>query len=88
MARVDQWVAFSGWLSSVRVMIASIAVSSVARGAPERGRSTRPSRRWARKRARQVVTLGRLIPRLRAMPVFVEPGSAQASTIRARWASA
>ena len=30
MARVDQWVVFSGWLSTVSVIIPSIAVSSTA----------------------------------------------------------
>ena len=55
-----------------------MADSATARGAPERGKWTRPSRRWARKRARHVVTLIRLTPRSRATPPLVEPNQAAA----------
>lgn len=77
MARVDQCVAPSGWVSNVSTSRRSLSSSPIVRGAPERGASTSPSSRGAAKRARQVVTPGRPTPRERApRPPWLRPARA------------
>ena len=76
-----------GRLSRVSTITASIRASSIVRGAPERGSSRSPSIRCSTKRWRHLPTVsGHPEPRRRP-PCFCPP-SAQASTIRARSASA
>jgi hypothetical protein len=87
ISRVDQWVASVGVSSKVLTTTRSTCSSVIVRGAPGRGSSTNPSSRWATKRARHLVTVGRERPSRSATSVLEVP-SAQASTIRQRSASA
>ena len=57
MARVLQCVACAGVVSRVRVTIRSTAASVTVRGAPGRGSSSSPSRRWVIKRWRHFPTV-------------------------------
>src|SRR5574340_742423 len=57
MARVLQWVAWVGVVSRVWVTIRSTAASVTVRGAPGRGSSNSPSRRWVTKRCRHLQTV-------------------------------
>ena len=86
--RVLQCVAFSGAASSVVMTARSTCSSVIVRGAPGRGSSSNPSGPRSANRRRQIATVGRLTPRAMATPPFVAPGSAQASTMRARKARA
>lgn len=88
MLRVLQGVASLGWLSRVRATRRSTSASPTVRGAPGRGASERPARRCSAKRPRHSITLGRLTFKVRATALLVAPGSAQASTMRARVATA
>ncbi|MNL40500.1 hypothetical protein D3C87_1628530 [compost metagenome] len=54
MSRVLQWVAPSGIDSSVRAITASTRASSMLRGAPGRGASSKPSKHSWTKRARHL----------------------------------
>ena len=88
MDRVDQWLSWLGGGSSrVVVITCSTWVSVIVRGRPGRGSSDRPSSRWRTNRPRHLVTVWGQIPSCSATALFVAP-SAQASTIRARKASA
>jgi hypothetical protein len=87
MERVLQCVASAGVASSVAVTTSATLSSPSWRGAPGRGSSTRPSRRSAAKRLRQVATVRREIPSRSAIARLVRP-SAASSTIPARSASA
>jgi hypothetical protein len=86
--RVLQWVASAGVASSVVATACSTCSSVIVRGAPGLGSSSRPSSPRSAKRRRHSATVGRLTPSAAATPPFVEPGSAQARTMRARVASA
>ena len=85
-SRLDQCVAPSGVSSRVRTTTSSTWASVMVRGTPGRGSSPSPSSRFARKRARHLVTVPRFT-RSRAATAMLEPPSAQARTIRARSAS-
>ena len=85
-SRFDQWVAPSGVSSRVRTTTSSTWASVIVRGTPGRGSSPSPSSRFARNRARHLVTVVRLTPSRAATAILGAP-SAQASTIRARSAS-
>jgi hypothetical protein len=85
--RVDQCVASLGVVSKVLTITSSTRASVTVRGRPGRGSSTRPSSRCAAKRARHLVTIGRVTPSRSAISVFFRP-SAASSTIRDRCASA
>jgi hypothetical protein len=85
-SRLDQCVAPSGVSSKVRTITSSTWASVMVRGTPGRGSSPSPSSRFARKRARHLLTVPRFT-RSRAATAILEPPSAQASTIRARSAS-
>jgi hypothetical protein len=85
--RVDQWVAFFGFSSSVFTMTRSTSASVIFRGTPGRGSSDRPSRPRSMKRRRQVRTVSGVIPSRRDTSMMECP-SAHSSTIRDRWASA
>ena len=56
IVRVLQCVAPAGTLSSVLAITASMRASSIVRGAPGRGASSSPSRRYSTKRARHFDT--------------------------------
>ena len=58
----------------------------IVRGAPGRGSSVSPSRRWATNRERHLPTVGRVIPSRRATSVLLAP-DAHSSTIRDRSAN-
>ena len=88
MERVLQCVASGGVASSVSVITRSTSASVIARGAPGRGSSSKPSGPRSAKRRRQIRTVGRLTRSARATPLLVAPGSAQASSMRARRARA
>ena len=85
--RVLQCVAAAGMVSSVVVTTSAIFSSPIWRGAPGRGASTRPSRRFAANRLRHIATVTRVIPSRSAITRLVMP-SAASSTISARIASA
>ena len=85
--RVDQWVASLGFSSRVFTMTASIWSSVTVRCAPGRGSSKRPSRRRSTKRRRHLPTVAWFTRSSAATTVEAFP-DAQASTIRARSASA
>ncbi len=87
MERVLQWVAPAGTLSNVLAITASMRVSSMLRGAPGRGASSRPSSRCSTKRARHFETVCG-VTRWRAATTLLSAPAAQAKTIRARSASA
>lgn len=87
MVRVLQWVAPAGDDSSVLIITASIRVSSMPRGAPGHGASSRSSRRCSTKRARHLDTICGVI-RWRAAPLVVNTVSAHPSTMRACKANA
>jgi len=84
---VLQWVASAGLVSRVRVSTASTSASVTVRGAPGRGSSSNPSRRWVRKRVRHLPTVWWVTPSPCATAVFGLP-LAHSNTIRARWAKA
>jgi hypothetical protein len=86
--RVLQCLASAGVASRVVATACSTCSSVIVRGAPGRGSSSRRSGPRSAKRRRQSATVGRLTPSAAATPPFVEPGSAQARTMRARVASA
>ena len=86
--RVLQCVAFGGAASRVVTTARSTCSSVIRRGAPGRGSSSSPSGPCSANRLRQVATVGRLTPSAWATPLLVAPGAAQASTMRARMASA
>ncbi len=85
MVRVLQCVAFSGRVSSVRVITASTLASVSLRGWPERGASPKAPRRPSRKRCRHLPTVWSVTPRLAATAVLFKP-AAPSSTMRERWA--
>lgn len=86
--RVDQCVSpVGGVWPRVLATSASTCSSVILRGAPERGRSTRPSSRSATNRDRHLRTVSRETPRSSATRAFDRP-SAHASTIRDRSTSA
>lgn len=87
MVRVLQWVAPRGVVSRVRVITRATAASLIRRGAPGRGSSRSPSRRFARNRARHFPTVCWVSPRRWATVAFAYP-AAHMSTSRARWARA
>lgn len=87
IARVLHWVASRGVDSSVRRTTRSTSVSRILRGAPGRGSSSKPDRRFCTKRPRHRPTVWRVTPAARAMASFV-CSVAHASTMRARWARA
>jgi hypothetical protein len=87
MARVLQCVAWVGVLSRVWVTIRSTAVSVTVLGAPGRGSSSSPSRRWVIKRCRHLQTVCGATRTARATARFVRP-SAQVRIIPARCTTA
>jgi hypothetical protein len=86
MPRELQCVRPVGNVSSVAVTTSAIFSSLTVRGAPERGSSSRPSRRRSANRLRQVVTVTRVMPSRSAIARLLMP-SAASSTISARTAS-
>ena len=71
MPRELQWVAFSGQLSSVLMITASMRSSSIVKGAvPERGSSYSPATRCSTKRRRHLPTVCRSKPSLAATSLF------------------
>src|SRR5581483_9410513 len=87
IARVLQWVASGGFVSSVRLSTASTAASVTVRGAPGRGSSSNPSRRLVTKRVRHLPTVCFVSRRSCATRVLLLP-AAQLRISRARCASA
>jgi len=86
--RVDQWVSWSGGgRSRVATITCSTWSSAIVRGRPGRGSSARPSSRSRTNRPRPLATVCGQIPSRVATATLVAP-CAQASTIRARKASA
>jgi hypothetical protein len=85
-SRLDQCAEPSGTSSRVRTTTSSTWASVIERGTPGRGSPVSPSRRFSRNRPRQQATVLRSA-RSRAATATLLPPSAQASTIRARWAS-
>ncbi len=85
--RVDQWVASSGFSSSVFTITASTWSSVMERGTPGRGSSDSPPRRCSTKRRRHLPTMASLTPSFEPTSRLVSP-LAQHSTIRARMAIA
>lgn len=83
IARVLQCVASRGFDSSVFAMTRSTSASEIVRGAPGRGSSSSPSRRFSRKRARQRLTMPRVTRSATPTSVLFLP-SAHARTMRAR----
>lgn len=83
MVRVLQWVAFSGRVSSVRVMTASTFSSVTFRGWPERGASPRAPGRPSRNRSRHLPTVWRVTLSLAATEVLLLPAP-HSRTMRAR----
>ena len=79
--------AAAGMVSSVVVTTSAIFASPIWRGAPGRGASTRPSRRFAANRLRHIATVTRVIPSRSVIARLVMPAAAS-STISARIASA
>jgi hypothetical protein len=80
--RLDQWVTprdFGGGLS----VADTIAAGSTVRGRPDRGASASPPIPLRSYRARQAITVCRVIPTRRPISAFGRP-SAASSTIRAR----
>ena len=87
MPRVLQWVAFGGVVSGVLVTTVSTCSSVTERGAPQRGSSSRPSRRFSTNRRRHLPTVWAATRSSWATAAFVLP-AAQAGTIRLRRAVA
>ena len=87
MARVLQCVASRGVVSKVSVTTRSTAASVTVRGAPGRGSSSNPSRRFATKRLRHLPTVCLVTRSSRATAVFVFP-AAHSRITRARRAVA
>src|SRR2546426_526654 len=85
--RVLQCVASRGVVSSVTRITRSTSSSVIRRGAPGRGSSSSPSRRWPRNRVRHLPMVCLVSRSSRATPVFVLP-AAHSSTNRARSARA
>src|SRR6266508_924057 len=85
--RVLQCVASRGVVSSVTRITRSTSASVIRRGAPGRGSSSNPSRRWPRKRVRHLPMVCLVRRNSRATTVFVLP-AAHSSTKRARSARA
>jgi hypothetical protein len=85
--RVLQCVASIGIVSSVLVTTSAILSSPILRGAPQRGSSSRPSKRFFANRRRQVPTVSREMPSSSAIAQLFMPSAAN-STICARSASA
>ena len=85
--RVLQCVASAGVVSNVSVTTLSTSASVILRGAPDRGSSTRPSKRRSKNRDRHFPTVGFDRFNSAATSVFVLP-SAHLRTIRARCANA
>jgi len=83
----DQCVALSGLDSKVVTRTSSTWSRLTDAGRPDRGSSTRPSRRSATNRRRHFPTVGTLTPRS-AATAWLEAPSEQASTILARDANA
>ncbi len=83
----DQWVASAGFSWRVLTITSSTLSSPILRGAPGRGSSNRPSRRWTTKRRRHLPTVAWLTPSLAATSWLVAPLAA-ARMMRARRASA
>src|SRR5271170_7990952 len=85
--RVLQCVAWDGIVSRVFVTTSAILSSPILRGAPQRGSSSRPSKRCAANRLRHVKTVIREVPISSAMAQLFRPSAAR-RTIAARIASA
>jgi hypothetical protein len=85
--RVDQWVSAPGVDSNVSTNTASMVSSAIVRSAPGRGASLSPSSRSVANRRRHFDTVAGCTRSAVATSWFVAP-SAQANTIRDRWASA
>src|SRR6266540_6178918 len=85
--RVLQCVAWAGIVSSVLVTTSAILSSPILRGAPGRGSSSRPSKRFPANRRRHVPTVSREIPSSSAIAQLLSPSAAK-STISVRIASA
>src|SRR4029453_15313880 len=83
----DQCVAFFGVSSRVATTTSSTWSRAIDGGRPGRSSSTSPSRRLATNRDRHLPTVAGCTPSSEATGVLAWP-SAQASTIRERWASA
>src|SRR5664279_2503151 len=83
----DQGVAFLGVDSSVATTTSSTCLSVTVAGRPDRGSSTRPSRRNSTNRARHLPTVGADTPSAAATSLLLRP-DAHPSTIRDRRASA
>ena len=86
MMRVLQCVAPSGTDSSVLAITASTCASTIVRGAPVRGASSRPASRCSTYRARHLPTVCG-VTRCRDATALLSWPSARARTLRARRAS-
>jgi hypothetical protein len=84
--RVLQCVASAGIVSSVLVTTSVIFSSSILRGAPQRGSSSRPSKRFLANRFRHSPTVSRETPSVAAIAQLFMPSAAN-RTISARIAS-
>jgi hypothetical protein len=80
--RVLQCVSPGGVVSSVLTITASMVSSAIVRGAPTRGSSYNPSRRWSTNCTRHFATVVFVVRRRRA--TTVSEASTQANTMRAR----
>ncbi len=83
MRRVDQWVPWSGSVSSFRVTTSSTCASVILRGAPDRGSSVSPCIPSARKRSRHLPAATRDTSNFWATSALERP-SAQFRIMRAR----
>jgi hypothetical protein len=83
ISRVLQWVAPLGAVSSVRITTCSTCSSVILRGAPGRGSSSKPSKRWATNRCRHLPTVTGHI-RSSCATVLLSSPAAQRNTMRAR----
>ena len=84
--RVLQCVAAAGIVSSVFVTTSAIFSSPILRGAPQRGSSSRPSKRFLTNRFRHSPAVSRERPSVAAIAQLFMPSAAN-STISARTAS-
>lgn len=83
MVRVLQCVAPCGIDSNMRAITALTRASSMLRGAPGRGASSRPSMQWSTKRARHLETV-RCVTSWRTATTLFSMPSAQPNTIDQR----
>ncbi len=84
ISRVDQCMAVSGWLSSVRAKTNSTCLSLSLREVPGRGSSSRPPHPAARKRRRHLPTACAVVESRYSMKRFLRLSAAN-RTMRTAW---